>query len=103
MKCPQCHKELRKVDVKIFGAQNKASTYQCTSCDYFEFDANSTKKVLEELRDSPLKIKQKIVKLSSDRLGIYFNQHVVRSLDLKSGEEISLSVPDHKHILLEIK
>ena len=48
----------------------------------------SSQKVVQELRETPLKIRQKIVKLSQDRLGIYFNNNVVRSLDLKKGEEI---------------
>jgi hypothetical protein len=58
--------------------------------------------VINELRETPLKIKQKIVKLSQDRLGIYFNKNIVRSLNLKKGEEIYLSVPDKKHIVIEV-
>ena len=60
------------------------------------------KKIIEELRETPLKIKQKIVKLSGERLGIYLNSHIVRSLQLKKGEEILVSVPDKRHILLEL-
>ena len=86
----------------MHGARNKALSYQCPKCDYFEFDSESSSKVLEELKETPLKIKQKIIKLSQDRLGIYFNNNVVRSLGLKKGEEIYLSVPDKKHIVLEI-
>jgi len=70
--------------------------------DYFEFEPLSSQKVVQELRETPLKIKQKIVKLSQERLGIYFNSHVVRSLNLKKGEELYISVPDKKHILLEL-
>jgi transposase-like protein len=104
MKCPQCNNaQLKKVEVKVHGAQQKAESYQCTQCDYFTFEPVSSRKVIEELRETPLKIKQKIVKLSGERLGIYFNNHVVRSLDLKKGEEISISVPDRKHIVLELK
>lgn len=102
MKCPNCNATLKKVSVRVHGAKSKATSYQCSKCNYFEFDPLSSKKVVEELRESPLKIKQKIVKLSQDRLGIYFNNHVVRSLNLKKGEEISISVPDSKHILLEL-
>ena len=101
MKCPKCNSALRKVEVSVHGAKNKATSYQCTKCDYFEFEPNSSRKVVEELRETPLKIKQKVVKLSQDRLGIYFNSHVVRSLQLKKGEEIYISVPDKKHIVLE--
>ena len=48
------------------------------------------------------KISQKIIKLSKDRLGMYFNKNIVESLGLKSGEEIQISVPDKKHIMLTI-
>lgn len=103
MKCPKCEGMLKKVDVNVHGAQQKALSYQCKQCDYFEFEPKSSKRVIEELRETPLKIKQKIVKLSQDRLGIYFNNHVVRSLNLKKGEDVYISVPDKKHIILEIK
>ena len=102
MICPKCSAELKKVEVKVSGAKNKVVSYQCPTCDYFEFEPISSQKVVEELRESPLKIKQKIVKLSQDRLGIYFNGHIVRSLNLKKGEDIYVSVPDKKHIVLEI-
>jgi hypothetical protein len=102
MKCPKCDSMLKKVLVSVAGAKNKVVSYQCPKCDYFEFEKKSSKKVVEELRDSPLKIKQKIVKLSGERLGIYLNSHIVRSLGLKKGEEILVSVPDKRHILLEI-
>ncbi len=100
--CPKCSSILRMVEVRVEGADNKVTSYQCPECDYFEFDTDSSKKVVEELRETPLKIKQKIVKLSQDRLGIYFNNNVVRSLSLKKGEDIYLSVPDKKHIVLEL-
>ena len=103
MKCPNCKGNLRKVEVNVSGAKTKAISYQCNKCDYFEFEPDSSKKVIEELRESPLKIKQKLVKLSQDRLGIYFNSHIVRSLDLKKGEDIYISVPDKRHILIELK
>jgi len=103
MKCPKCESELKKVEVKVHGATQKVASYQCTHCDYFEFESISSEKVLAELSEGPLKIRQKIVKLSGDRLGIYFNHHVVESLHLKKGEELLLSVPDKKHIVLEVK
>jgi len=102
MKCPKCNSSLKKVEVSVHGARQKAVSYQCPKCDYFEFEPESSKKVVEELRETPLKIKQKIVKLSQDRLGMYFNSHVVRSLDLKKGESVYVSVPDKKHIVLEL-
>ncbi|HLC56636.1 MAG TPA: hypothetical protein VJJ23_05345 [Candidatus Nanoarchaeia archaeon] len=103
MKCPKCNANLKKVEVNIHGASNKAISYQCTNCDYFEFEPISSKKVIEELRETPLKIKQKVIKLSQDRLGIYFNNNIIRSLGIKKGEEIYISVPDKKHILIELE
>lgn len=98
--CPKCKTRLRKVEVKVAGAKTRAVSYQCPKCDYFEFE--SSEKVLEELRNTPLKIKHKIIKLSADRLGIYFNSNIVNSLNLKKGTDIYVSVPDKKHIVLEI-
>lgn len=103
MKCPNCNNNLKKVEVKVHGASSKAVSYQCPDCEYFEFEPISSEKVIEELRETPLKIRQKIVKLSQDRLGVYFNNNIVRSLDLKSGEEVLVSVPDRKHIVMELK
>ena len=103
MKCPTCLSNLRKVKVKIYGAMQPVTSYQCTTCDYFSFDPVSSKKVLEELHQTPLRIKQKIVKLSQDRLGIYLNKDLVRSLNLKSGEDIDISIPDTHHIIIALK
>jgi len=90
--------------VKVEGAKNKVLSHQCTNknCYYFDFDQRSSKKVIEELRENPLKIKQKIVKLSGNRLGMYFNKHITESLDMQKGKEIKVSVPDKKHILIEL-
>lgn len=103
MKCPTCNATMQKVNVSVHGIKNTVLSYQCSSCDYFEFDAVSSKNVIQELQDHPLKIKQKVIKLSQDRLGIYFNSNIVRSLGLKSGEEVLVSVPDKKHIVLELE
>jgi len=102
MKCPKCNSTMKKVMVSVHGAKQKAISYQCPKCDHFEFEEKSSKKVVEELREAPLKIKQKVVKLSQDRLGIYFNSNIVRSLNIKKGEDIYVSVPDKNHIVLEI-
>ena len=102
MKCPECEANLKKVEVKVQGAKNKAVSYQCPNCEHFEFEPESSKKVVEELREAPLKIKQKIVKLSQDRLGMYINRDVARSLNLKGGEEVYVSVPDKKHLVVNL-
>lgn len=44
-----------------------------------------------------------MVKLSAERLGIYFNSHIIRSLGIKKGEDVYVSVPDKKHILIELE
>ncbi|MBL7148299.1 MAG: hypothetical protein ISS82_05730 [Nanoarchaeota archaeon] len=59
MKCPKCDSNLRKVKVKVQDAETKAISYQCPKCDYFEFEPISSKKVIEELRETPLKINLK--------------------------------------------
>ena len=102
MQCPTCGSKLKKVKVSVQGAESKAISFQCPKCDYFEFKPASSNKVLQELSDHPLKIKQSIVKLSGDTLGIYLNSHIVRSLGLKKGEDIYLTVPDNTHILIQV-
>ncbi len=101
MNCPKCSKELKRVEVAVDGASRKAVSYQCSSCDYFTFDKKSSKKVLQELRETPLKIRQRVIKLSGQRLGMYLNSDVVRSLNIKKGEEVYVSVPDSRHIVIE--
>ncbi|MDD9953368.1 MAG: hypothetical protein OXR66_03465 [Candidatus Woesearchaeota archaeon] len=103
MKCSRCSTRCKKIHVAVHGAKSKAASYQCPSCEYFEFEQKSSNEVLKELRDSPLKIKHTIVKLSQERLGMYFIKHIIESLSLKKGEAIYASVPDEKHIVLEIK
>lgn len=102
MRCPNCNATLKKTLVTVAGAKTKAISYQCPKCDYFSFEPASSQRVLEELHDTPLKIKQKLVKLSHDRLGIYLNQNIIRSLELKKGEDVYVSVPDKRHILIEL-
>jgi len=99
--CPKCKAALRRVEVTVHGAKAKALSFQCTNCDYFEFDADSGRNVVDELK-SPLKIRHKVVNISQDRLGIYFNNNIIRSLGLKKGEDVFISVPDKKHMVIEI-
>lgn len=105
MKCPICNSELEKVEVNIEDAETAATSYQCTKCDYYSFEPESVIKIVREIKknESPLKIKQKIIKLSQDRLGMYFNQDVIKSLNLKSGGEILVSVPEKNKIVLEVQ
>lgn len=104
MLCLKCSSNLKKVEVNIEGAKQKAMSYQCTKCDYFEFEEKSAAKVVKELKfkETPLRIRQKIIKISKDRLGMYFNKNIVESLELKAGEEVFVSIPDKEHIMLKI-
>lgn len=105
MKCPNCDKELEKVEVQIEDAESPAISYQCSNCNYYSFEPESTMKVINEIKkkESPLKMRQKIIKLSKDRLGMYFNQDIIKSLNLKSGDEILISIPDKNKIVLEVR
>ena len=62
------------------------------------------KKAIDELKEkeSPLKIKQKIIKLSHDQRGMYINRDVARSLNLHGGEELYVSVPDKKCLVVNV-
>ena len=102
--CPKCSSELKEIKVKIQDADSLATSYQCGNCDYFDFEEKSINKVIREIesKEAPLKIKQKIIKLSHDRLGMYINRDVARSLNLKGGEEVFVSVPDKKQMKVEI-
>lgn len=103
MQCPKCNSLLKEVSVNVYGAKNKALSYQCASCDYFTFEPTSSRKVVEELAQTPLKIKQRVVKLSGERLGIYLNNNVARSLHIEKGQDVYISVPDSKHIVIELE
>lgn len=102
MRCPNCHTALRKVLVAVAGAKQRATSFQCPKCDYFSFEQNSARRVVQELAKTPLRMRQKLIKLSADRLGIYLRRDIIRSLGLKAGAEIALSVPDEKHIVIEL-
>ncbi len=101
--CPKCKSLLKKVNVSVAGAKDKILSYQCPTCDYFSFDQKSGEKIVQELKENPLKIHQKIVKISQDRLGIYLNKDIIKSLDLKKGDAIKISIPDKKKILIELQ
>jgi len=105
MKCPKCNNELKRINVNIQDADSPVTSYQCLKCGYFDFEKSSINKAINEIKEkeAPLKIKQKIIKLSHNRLGMYLNQDIVRSLGLKGGEEIDVSVPNKKKIVIGLK
>ena len=105
MKCQKCNGKMKEIKVKIQDADSLVTSYQCAKCGYFDFEENSINKAINEikLKETPLAIKQKIIKLSHDRLGMYINKDIARSLNLKGGEDVYVSVPDKKHMILNIK
>ena len=105
MKCPKCNSNLREVKVKIQDANSPVISYQCAKCGYFDFEEKSINEAINEIKtkESTLAIKQKIIKLSHDRLGMYINRDIARSLNLKGGEDVYVSVPDKKCMVVNIK
>ncbi len=103
-KCPKCNEKMKEVKVKIQDADSFITSYQCAECGYFDFEDKSINKAINEikLKETPLTIKQKIIKLSHDRLGMYINRDIARSLNLKGGEEVFVSVPDKNHLVVNI-
>jgi|TARA_B100001971_G_C18226504_1_gene560840 predicted nucleic-acid-binding Zn-ribbon protein len=104
MQCPKCNAKMNEVKVKIQDADSPVTSYQCGKCGYFDFEEKSINKAISEIKvkEAPLKIKQKIIKLSHDRLGMYINRDIARSLNLKGGEEVYVSVPDKKHLVVDV-
>lgn len=104
MQCIKCDSKMKEVKIKIQDADSPVTSYQCAKCSHFDFEEKSISKAIEEIKEkeAPLKIKQKIIKLSHDRLGMYINQDVARCLDLKGGEEVFVSVPDKKHMVVNV-
>ena len=104
MLCEKCNTKMNEVKVKVQDADSPVTSYQCGKCGYFDFEEKSIKKAINEIKskEAPLKIKQKIIKLSHDRLGMYINRDVARSLNLKGGEEVYVSVPDKKRLVVDV-
>ena len=103
--CPNCGSILKEVKVKVHNAESPVTSYQCGNCGYFDFEDTSINKAIKEIKEkeAPLKIKQKIVKLSKGRLGMYINSDVARSLNLKGGEEVYVSVPEKNKIVVDME
>lgn len=102
--CPKCNSRMKTVKVSIQDADSPVTSYQCDNCGYFDFEKISITNAIEEIKakESLLSIKQRIIRLSKDRLGMYINRDVARSLNLKGGEEIYVSIPDKNHLLVNI-
>ena len=103
-KCPKCDGKMKEVKVKIQDADSPVTSYQCAKCGYFYFEKKSISKAINEIKitETPLAIKQKIIKLSHDGLGMYINRDVARSLNHKGGEEVFVSVPDKNRLIVNL-
>lgn len=105
MECPNCKTKMKEVKVRIEDAKSPVLSYQCAKCEYFDFEQKSINNAINEIKEkeATLKIKQKVVKLSHDRLGMYISKDVARCLDLKGGEDIYISVPDKKRMIVSLE
>ncbi|MEK6963740.1 MAG: hypothetical protein AABX70_04890 [Nanoarchaeota archaeon] len=97
-KCPNCHVEVHIAERII----EEAVRYQCGSCEYSKLEPAASRTATPPILTSPLQLKQKITTLSQGRLGLYLNQDVVRSLGLKAGQEVFVSVPDSKTVVIKL-
>lgn len=96
-KCPNCHLELKPAEVLV----EETVKYECSKCAYAHHEPRENRKETVAGRPSPLTLKQKITTLAQGRLGLYLSQDVVRSLKLKAGQEVYVSVPDEKTIVIK--
>ncbi len=103
-KCPNCKKIMKEVKVNIQDSDSPVISYQCKACGYFDFEEKSINRAIREIRikESPLTIKQRITVLSKGRLGMYLNRDIARSLNLKGGQEVYVSIPDKKHMVIRL-
>jgi len=87
MKCPKCNSGMKKAMVRIQDAKSPVISHQCIKCGYFDFEEKSINNAIREIKikEAPLSIKQKIIKLSHGRLGMYLGKDIVRSLNLRGG------------------
>ncbi|MBI2530154.1 MAG: hypothetical protein HYW05_03345 [Candidatus Diapherotrites archaeon] len=104
MKCPKCNSGMKEARVRIQDAKSPVISHQCAKCGYFDFEEKSINNAIREIKimEAPLSIKQKIIKLSHGRLGMYLSKDIARSLNLRGGEEVYVCVPDKKHLLVSI-
>ncbi|HIH21371.1 MAG: hypothetical protein J4478_00535 [Candidatus Diapherotrites archaeon] len=110
MKCKKCGGRLKKFKVEVEGSDLHSEGFECVKCGELFFDEEKSRKVVADLRKREfleelpaLSIKQKVVKLSKDRLGFYFNKDIARCVNLKPGGEIEVRLLDKKRILVEVE
>ena len=97
-KCPNCHLELKPAEVLV----EETVKYECEKCAYAHHEPKESRKEMATKGLSPLTLRQKITTLAQGRLGLYLSQDVVRSLKLKAGQEVHVSVPDEKTLMIKL-
>jgi hypothetical protein len=109
MNCKDCGGKLKKVHVKVEGTDVASECTECANCGNLSFDQKAGRAVVGDLRKKEflkefpaLSIRQRVVKLSKDRLGFYFSKDVIRCAKIKAGCSVDVRLLDKKHILLEV-
>lgn len=110
MKCKKCGGTLERFAVGVEDSDLPGEGFECKKCGELFFDEKKSRAIVEGLKKKELlkelpalSIRQKIIKLSKDRLGFYFNKDIVRCAKLKAGEPIEVRLLDKKRIMVEIE
>lgn len=110
MKCKKCGGTLERFALEVEDSDLPSEGFECRKCGELFFDERKSKEVVEDLKRKELlnelpalSIKQKVIKLSKNRLGFYFNKDIARCAKLKAGEPIEVRLLNKKKILLEIE
>jgi hypothetical protein len=110
MNCKKCGGKLKKFKVEVEDSDLGSEGFECVKCGELFFDEEKSKKIVNDLKRKEflkelpaLSIKQKVIKLSKDRLGFYFNKDIIRCTNLKAGEPVEVRLLDKKHILVEVQ
>ncbi|MBI2668198.1 hypothetical protein HYX17_05530 [Candidatus Woesearchaeota archaeon] len=99
MKCPKCKSELRNVTFDVGYGVNVESSH-CEKCGFNITEDNKLNAAVTSLQEHMSK-EIKIIKVGNG-LGVRFPNEVVKSLNLKKGEEILLK-PERNGIKLVVE
>ncbi len=110
MDCKKCGGKLERFAVEVEDSDLPSEGFECKKCGELFFDEKKSKAIAEDLKKKEsfkelpaLSIRQKVIKLSKNRLGFYFNKDLARCAKLKAGEPIEVSLLDKKRILIEVE
>jgi len=97
-KCPQCKSRLEKVKFDI-GYGIDVNSLHCKRCGFNITENNKLKSAISSLKDHMSK-QIKIIKIGTG-LGVRFPNEIVKSMNLKKGEEVELR-PDDEGIRIVV-